>query len=120
MIGAGEDLLQEFRCQLSLFEDGFEDGVAACGEIVSGSEGIFDVSQLAFIEATGGFFAVACDEGDGVSVFEQSGGAVNATGADVEGSSGVLAEGLQVEGGLRRASGVWLNCSVGRLRHGGK
>jgi len=119
LIRAGEDLLLEFRGEFTLFEDGFEDGVAASGQFAGVGESIFDVSELAFIEATGGFLAVACDEGDGVAVIEQSGGAVDPTGADFECSSHLLAEDLQAEGGLRRGSRVWLICRSGWLRHGG-
>ena len=69
------DLLLQGGCELSLFEDGFEDRIFAAGEFACFSEGIFDGAELSFIEAAGGFFAVACDEGDGVAVIQQPSGA---------------------------------------------
>lgn len=119
LVGAGQDLILEFRGQFALFEDGFEDGVSACGQFAGGGQGIFDVAQLSFIEATGGFFAVACDEGDGVAVFEESGGAVSPAGADAESGGHLLAKCLQVERRLRGSGGLRRNCSGGWLRHGG-
>lgn len=60
--------------EFALFFDGGEDAlfsVAKFGEV--GGE-FFDGAELGVVEAAGGFFAVAGDEGDGVSVTKEAKG----------------------------------------------
>ncbi len=71
---AGAQLVGEF----ALFGDGSEDGLSALFEFFEVVVSFLDGADLDFIEGLRGFFAVACDERDGVSVFEEPKGGDNA------------------------------------------
>lgn len=73
----------EFVGEFALFGDGGEDGLSALFEFDEIGVAFLDGADLDFIEGLGDFFAVACDERDGVSVFKEAEGGEDAWGGEL-------------------------------------
>ena len=92
-ISASDDLFSESVGQESLFVDGFEDSFFASGQFAGFFEGIFDSPECHFIETLGGFFAVACDEGNGVSGVQEFDGGMDLAFGNGQGNGNLFCHG---------------------------
>ena len=75
----GLDGLFQFRGELVLLGDAFQDGLATLFHLAQVTQPIFQVTQLGVVQAVGDFFTVTGDKGDGGTVVEQGDGSVHLT-----------------------------------------
>ncbi|MDT4837689.1 hypothetical protein FQZ97_714280 [compost metagenome] len=98
----GADLLLQFGRELALLRNGFKNGPAALFEFAQIPQAHFQVAQHGIVQATGGFLAVAGDEGHGGAVVQQFhrrgdlGGARFELGGELRDDAGVVDAGGDV------------------------
>ena len=83
-VGSGAYLLLQFRGQFALVADGCEDGFAPFVQLFEFDEQVADGGNLHFVEASGGLFAVAGNEGNCGTLFQELYGLLYLTGSEVE------------------------------------
>ena len=104
IVGTLFNLNSECRGQLPLLGNRFQDRVLSSRQFTCSGQHVFDGSQLAFVESSRGFFAIAGDKGNCIAFFQQSDGTFDLARRNFEFSS-------DAAGKNRRAQNIKSNVS---------